>query len=292
MEKQETSLEQFAEWLRSREKSRNTIDKYVRDARHFLEYVGMESWEKAQVLLYKEYLQKKYMTSSVNSMLVALNCYLRFMERPECCVNICRMQRRLFREESRELTFQEYRNLVKIAKKEKRTQLSCILQTIASTGIRVSELQYITVEALKSQLVEISCKGKQRVILLSGSLTILLKDYCRKMKIEHGSIFVTGKGKPVDRRYVWAGMKKLCTAANVPATKVFPHNLRHLFARCYYEREKDLIRLADYLGHSSVETTRRYTMISSKEAFQRQLELGFVVNGKAGNRGITICART
>lgn len=292
MEKRKESLEEFAQWLHSREKSRNTIDKYVRDARRFLEYVGTESWEKEQVLSYKKHLQEKYMISSVNSMLVALNCYLRFIERPECCVNICRIQRRLFRDEARELTFREYKSLVRIAKKEKRTQLSCILQTIASTGIRVSELQYITVEALKSQLVEISCKGKQRVILLSESLTILLKDYCRKMKIEHGSIFVTDKGEPVDRRNVWAGMKKLCAAANVAATKVFPHNLRHLFARCYYEREKDLVRLADYLGHSSVETTRRYTMISSKEAYQKQLELGFVMNGKAGNRGIRMCALT
>lgn len=277
MERQREHLESFACWLRSREKSANTVEKYMRDARHFLEYAGEEGWEKETVIRYKEYLRNHYKTSSVNSMLVALNCYLRFVGRAEDCVNICRIQRRLFCEESKELTMEEYKRLIRTAKKENKSQIGCIMQTIAATGIRVSELKYITVEALKCQVAVITCKGKQREILLPQTLIRLLREYCRERGIERGSIFLTKKGRPVDRRSIWAGMKKLCASAGVIATKVFPHNLRHLFARCYYEREKDLVRLADYLGHSSVETTRRYTMVSTREAYRKTLELGFVI---------------
>ena len=280
---EEQKLEQFAAWLRDRERSKNTVEKYVRDARRFLEFAGTDAWGREQVLLYKGYLQKKYKITSVNSMLVALNSYLLFIGRPECSVNICRVQRCLFRDESRELSYREYKKLVRAANMQKKIQLSCILQTIASTGIRVSELKYITVESLKGQMVEIDCKGKYRLIPLPAALVIVLKDYCRKKKIKKGSIFVTYKGEPMDRRNIWAGMKELCGEAQVAETKVFPHNLRHLFARCYYEQKKDLVRLADFLGHSSVETTRRYTMVSSREAYQKQLELGLVFDDKSEN---------
>lgn len=200
---------------------------------------------RSQILEYKEYLGKSYKVSSANSMIIALNAYLRFIGRPECCVRTFRMQKQIFRDADREITRDEYKRLVQ--------------------------------EALKRSMVTIQCKGKVRVIVLPRSLTILLGDYCRRMNIRRGSVFITKNGRPVDRRNIWREMKQLCAGAGVTSEKVFPHNLRHLFARCYYEKERDLVRLADYLGHSSVDTTRRYTMITSMEAYLKQLELGMVI---------------
>ena len=188
-----------------------------------------------------------------------------------------RREQQIFREESKELNREDYKKLVREAKRRGNQRLYYLLQTLGTTGIRVSELSSITVEGLKKQSVRIHSKGKERVVLLPQSLVVLLRVYCSLNRIRQGAIFVTKAGKPVDRRNVWAEMKKLCAGAGVEESKVFPHNLRHLFARCYYEKEKDLVRLADYLGHSSVETTRRYTMISSMEACLRQLELGLLV---------------
>ena len=163
------------------------------------------------------------------------------------------------------------------AEKNGNQRLSCILQTIGSTGIRIGELQYICVESLQKRMANIRLKGKTRSIILPNSLVKLLKDYCRRQNIRTGCIFITKSGQPVDRRNIWEEMKELCRDAGVSRDKVFPHNLRHLFARSYYDREKDIVRLADYLGHSSVETTRRYTMITSMEACQKRLELGMLV---------------
>ena len=163
------------------------------------------------------------------------------------------------------------------AEKQGNKRLACLIQTIGMTGIRVSELKYITVESLKNKAVQICNKGKTRMILLPGSLRELLRRYCGAMKIRKGSIFIARTGRPLDRRSIWAQMKELCFAAGVKKSKVFPHNLRHLFARCYYEKEKDLVRLADFLGHSSIETTRRYTMLSTMEVCLKQLELGLMV---------------
>ena len=179
-------------------------------------------------------------------------------------------------DESRELTREEYNRLVKQADKEGNQRLSYIIQTIGSLGIRVSELSYITVESLSQKAVCINSKGKIRYILLTASLVKLLKAYCTQEKRVSGSIFVTRTGRPVDRRNIWSSMKALCRRAGVDESKVFPHNLRHLFARCFYEKEKDIVRLADYLGHSSVETTRRYTMTSQIEECRKTLEKGMV----------------
>lgn len=272
-------LEKFAECLLEEEKSKNTIDKYVRDVKRFLEYAGEEEITPGMVRAYKEELLKNYKVSSANSMLIALNRYLRFIDRPECRVRACRQQRRIFVEEERELSRKEYERLVSAARNEGKCRLYHILQTIAGTGIRIGELKYITVEALKSRRVQINSKGKVRVIVLSGSVVQLLKGYCQKARICCGSIFVTRNGCPVDRRNVWAEMKALCAKAGILKSKVFPHNLRHLFAKSFYEKEKDLIRLADFLGHSSVETTRRYTMISSMAVCDKQLELGLLFGG-------------
>ena len=229
------------------------------------------------MILYKEHLLKSYKISSANSMLTALNRYLRYLGMQECCVSVYRMQRQLFRDVQKDLNRDEYQELVRTASRSKRKRLYCLLQTIGSTGIRVSELKYITVESLKNKAVQICNKGKTRMILLPGSLRELLRRYCSAMKIRKGSIFIARTGRPLDRRSIWAQMKELCFAAGVKKSKVFPHNLRHLFARCYYEKEKDLVRLADFLGHSSIETTRRYTMLSTMEVCLKQLELGLMV---------------
>lgn len=277
MEQGNVKLNQFRQYLKEQEKSGNTIEKYVRDIRNFLNFAGGRTLERELVLQYKEYLRQNYQISSVNSMLAALNCYLSHIGKEEYRVRNCRQQRRIFREEEKELDRKEYQRLLWEARRRGKYRLCSIMQTIASTGIRIGELQYITVETLEKRRVRIDCKGKIRIILLPKSLTVILKDYCRKQRIKRGCVFVTKHGNPIDRRNIWAEMKEICLAARVPKSKVFPHNLRHLFAKCFYEREKDLARLADYLGHSSVETTRRYTMISSAEACERQLDLGLLM---------------
>ncbi len=236
-------LKEYETFLLEQEYSVNTIRKYVRDVGRFLEYAGTEEPDRMMTLLYKEELQNHYQLSSVNSVLASMNSYLKYIGKADCCVRACRIQR----------------------------------QTIGSTGIRIGELKYITVEALETGVVNVYSKGKARMVLLSDALKELLKDYCQMENIREGSIFITRNGCPVDRKNVWAEMKALCQAAGVPKSKVFPHNLRHLFACCFYEKEKDLVRLADYLGHSNVETTRRYTMISSMGSWQKQLELGLLV---------------
>lgn len=277
--KQETQneLERFRDYLREQEKSSHTIEKYCRDVRKFLMFAG-EEWDKNTIISFKEYLQTHYKTSSANSMLASLNSYFHFIGRQECCVRTFRVQKRIFCDERREMTRSDYQKLVKAARGRGDERLCAILQTIASTGIRISELSYITAESLAQGEVVIDCKGKQRVILLPQSLMLYLTQYCRKQRIVRGSIFVTRSGQAVRRQNVWADMKSVCAEAGVLPSKVYPHNLRHLFAKIFYERDHDLVRLADYLGHSSVETTRRYTIISSREACRRQLELGLLID--------------
>ena len=276
-------LKEFGESLLEQEFSANTIQKYLRDAGRFLTYAGTEEPDRKAALGYKEYLQRHYQPSSVNSMLAAVNCYLKYIGRAECCVRSCRIQRQIFRSEELELSREEYQRLLQTAKRRGKDRLCCIIQTIGSTGIRISELKYITVEALDTGIVNLYSKGKARMIFLAGPLAEMLKGYCRKEKITAGCIFITRSGCPVNRKNVWAEMKSLCQEAGVPEGKVFPHNLRHLFACCFYEKEKDLVRLADYLGHSNVETTRRYTMISGREAWQKQLELGLLMTQETDN---------
>lgn len=267
-------LYEFERHLRDLERSRNTIEKYMRDVKKFLVYLHGREFKRELVISYKEKLKAAYRISSVNSMIAAVNQYLKFIGREDCCVKLCRVQQQIFREDSRNLTKEEYMRLLEEAKKSGALRLSYILQTIASTGIRVSELSGITVESLAKRMAKISSKGKVRIILIPDSLALMLIKYCKKEKIETGSVFVTRTGRPIDRKNIWMEMKKLCAGARVNKEKVFPHNLRHLFACCYYQKEKDLVRLADYMGHSSVDTTRRYTMISSMEICLKELELG------------------
>lgn len=267
-------VERYKYYLAARGRRKNTVEKYARDVRTFLRFRQDRELDHSCLDSYQVYLLNHYKPASVNSMLVALNQYLVFLGRAECCVHLFRIQQALFRDRSRELTREEYTRLVKQAERDGKRRLSCILQTLGSTGIRVSELPYITVESLEQKTASVCCKGKIRQILLSAPLIRLLGKYCRDAGITSGPVFITRSGRPMDRRNIWKEMKCLCKDAGVEPKKVFPHNFRHLFACSFYAREKDIVRLADYLGHSSVETTRRYTMTADLDTCRNQLNLG------------------
>ena len=262
-------MNEFQAYLMQAEKSELTVEKYVRDVRLFLRWLDGREVSKAAVLAYKAGLMERYAVSSANSMLSSVNCYLAYIGRGDCQVKTIRQQRRVFLPEEKELSRREYERLLKAAKDKPR--LCLLMQTICSTGIRVSEHRFITVEAAKAGYAEVRLKGKHRRVFLPKKLCRALLKYAGERKIRQGSIFVTASGKPMDRCNIWAEMKKLCTAAGVRREKVFPHNLRHLFARIYYSMEKDIVRLADILGHSSINTTRIYTM-ESGEVHRRQIE--------------------
>lgn len=257
-----SAIQKFERHLIAEEKSTATIEKYLRDIRAFYSFLDHREITKKETVAYKERLTAEYAPASVNSMLVALNCFLRFVNRSDCCVKLLKIQRQIFCREEKELTKEEYRRLVRAADN---TQLSFVIQTICGTGIRVSELQYITVEAVRAGQAVVSCKNKTRVIFIPALLQRILKEYIKKSGITAGSVFVSKNGRPLDRSSIWRRMKALCAKAGVPPNKVFPHNLRHLFARTFYSIEKDIFRLADLLGHSSVDTTRIYTMETGRQ---------------------------
>lgn len=263
------TLARFQEYLKQEEKSPLTVEKYTRDAAQFLRWLEGRSITKGETLAFKAHLMERYAVASVNSMLSSLNCYLTFLGREECRVKTAKSQRAAFCSEEKELTQGEYERLLRAAGENRR--LCLLMQTICSTGIRVSEHRFITVEAIRQGSAVVRCKGKTRVVILPRKLCKALSAYARGVGIKSGSIFVTRSGKPLDRSRIWAEMKKLCRTAGVLAEKVFPHNLRHLFARVYYSIEKDIVRLADILGHASVNTTRIYTM-ESGAVHRRQIE--------------------
>ena len=268
-------IREFYDYLCNEEKSDATIMKYMRDVRKFQVYIGEREITKSLVASYKTLLiSQGYKASSVNSMLASVNSFLNFMELPQCKVKIVRMQRKIYLDEDKELTKAEYMRLLNAAGDNE--QLKMILQSICSTGIRVSEIKYFTVEAVKYGSINIRCKGKVRTILLPGKLRKLLLDYARKRRIRCGLIFVTKNGHAIDRSNIWKKMKALCTKAKVSASKVFPHNLRKLFARTFYTIEKDIAKLADILGHSSINTTRIYIMSSGAEHRKKIEQLGLV----------------
>lgn len=264
-------LKLFEDQLRSNERSTATIEKYIRDIRRFAEYVNWYNIDKAQVLAYKEQLAQEYTLSSANSMLAALNTFFRFMEWEECCVRQFKIQRQTYLPEEKELSKKEYIRLVSAAEQGHNERLSLVIQTICGSGIRVSELEFITVEAVQRGKAVVSCKGKTRTVFLVTALKKKLIRYAQKRGIRSGSIFVTKSGKPLDRSNIWREMKMLCKAAGVLPEKVFPHNLRHLFARVFYGIEKDIAKLADILGHANVNTTRIYIMTTGVE-HQRRME--------------------
>ncbi len=261
-QQQLNDLEWFIKYLIEEERSDNTIEKYRRDVLRFLEFIQEQEVEKKIVLSYKELLKGTYSPSSVNSMLAAVNKYLDFIGLSVAKVKPLKLQKEIFLSSDKELTIKDYKKLVETAEKQGNEKLAMLLQTICSTGIRVSELPFVTTEAVNVGMMKVFCKGKSRTVFLPKELCSQLRKYCRKNDIKNGVIFRTKTGKSLDRSNIWKMMKSLCKLAGVLETKVFPHNLRHLFARTYYKIEKDISKLADILGHSNINTTRIYIMES------------------------------
>ncbi len=260
----ETKMQAFREYLLREEKSGATVEKYMRDVRGFARYVGECRLTKELVIGWKQSLEREgYKPRSINSMIASVNGFLAFAGAGECRVKNLRLQKATYLTEEKELTKEEYRRLLEAAKS--RGMLGLVMRTICATGIRVSELRYFTVEAVKRGEISVKCKSKTRTILVPGDLQKLLLSYSRRAGISGGVIFVTRTGRPLDRSYIWAQMKGLCRKAHVNPAKVFPHNLRKLFARTFYGFEKDIAKLADILGHSSIETTRIYIMTTGTE---------------------------
>ena len=267
----EESVKQYIVYLEQEEKSEATRRQYKRDILHFLGFAGGQELTRELVLRYKEELQTKHRASSTNVKLAALNGFFTFLGRDDLRVKRLRVQKRPFLPREKELSKAEYLRLLEAARQKKNEKLRLLLETICGTGIRVSELKYITVEAVEQGEAAIRLKGKIRVVLISGKLRKALKEYLRRGKISSGPVFVTKNGNPLDRSNIWKMMKALCKDAGVARQKVFPHNLRHLFARCFYRQMKDIEHLASILGHSNINTTRVYTRTTGAE-YRRQME--------------------
>lgn len=273
----ENILSDFCRFLMEQERSLSTAEKYMRDVRTFL------NWQKdvckkdnplcrQQVIDWKEaLLEKKYAPVTINSMLSSVNSFLVFLGREDCRVKLLRIQKKVFREKEKELTRKEYEKLLEAARRQGKQRLQLLMECIGNTGIRVSEVKYITVEAAKAGRADISLKGKVRTILLQKKLCRRLLEYARKRKIRTGCIFLTRAGKELSRKQIWKEMKSLCRTSGVMPEKVFPHNLRHLFAVTFYRVGRDIVKLADVLGHSSIETTRIYLLTTGDE-HRRQME--------------------
>ena len=269
-------LKSFAMYLRQDEKSEATREKYLRDVGVFCRFAGSREVTKELVMAWKkELVEQGYAPRSVNSMLASVNSLLSFLGWHECRVKNIRLQRQTYCTEERELTKTEYLRLLTAA--QENLKLNLVLQTICGTGIRVSELQYFTVEAVKRGQIVVSCKNKTGTILIPGKLKKLLLNYAKQRNIQAGELFVGRNGKTLDRSSIWRQMKRLCRIAGVKETKVFPHNLRKLFARTFYGIEKDIAKLADILGHSSINTTRIYIMATGTEHRRKIERLGLVI---------------
>lgn len=267
----------FGAWLYQEERSPGTVEKYMRDAAAFVCWLDGRPVTKELTAAWKSDLQScGYAPVTVNSKLAALNGLFQFLGWNDCRVKFLKIQRRLFREPRRELTREEYNRLMETACTHGQQRLALLMETICATGIRVSEVRYITVEAARAGRAEISLKGKIRTILLPSKLCRKLLKYARHKKIASGEIFLTGSGKRLSRKQIWAEMKRLCGYAGVEPSKVFPHNLRHLFATAFYRVCKDIVKLADVLGHSSIETTRIYLLTSGDEHIKQLERLGLV----------------
>lgn len=270
-------LHAYARQLRLEEKSPATVEKYLRDLRAFAAWADGREISKELTAEWKAHLvEQNYAPTSVNAMLSALNSLLKFLGLNDCRVKFLRLQRRLFQDPNRELTEEDYRHLLDAAHRLGRERLALLVETIGATGIRVSEVRYITLEAVQQGKAEITLKGKIRTILLPGKLCRKLRKYGQKQKIASGAIFRTRSGKELGRRQIWAELKSLCKHAGVEPTKVFPHNLRHLFATVFYRACRDIVKLADLLGHSSIETTRIYLLTSGAEHRRTLDRLGLV----------------
>ena len=270
-------LTAFEQQLRLEERAPGTVEKYLRDVRAFAGWLEERTLDKEAVVAWKRHLlEAGYAPSTINSMLIAVNQFFRFQHWDELRVKTVRVQRQIFRKRDKELTKEEYVRLLEAAQSLGRERLALLMETICATGIRVSEVRYITVEAAQAGRAEITLKGKIRTILLPGKLKRKLLKYAKKQKIRSGELFLTRTGKGMSRRQIWAEMKAICKQAKVMPSKVFPHNLRHLFARTFYRVCRDVVQLADVLGHSSVETTRIYLACTGDEYVRRMDRLGLI----------------
>ncbi len=273
----ENDVTRFQNYLITNENSRATVEKYTHDIRVFLSFIRFQSFDKQAVLRYKDWLGNNYKETSANSMLGALNSFFKFLGKLSLCVKQFKLQRQAYCSEEKEITKSEYIRLVNTARKKNNKKLDLIIQTICTTGIRVSELKYITVEAVREGEATVKLKGKTRKIFIIPELKNKLSKYISDEKIITGSVFLSKNGKPVLRNNVWRDMKSLCSEAGVSKTKVFPHNLRHLFARTFYGIEKDIAKLADILGHSNVNTTRIYIISTGAEHKKKMQNMRLII---------------
>lgn len=274
----EKIITDFQQYMREEEKSDATIQKYIRDIIAFKAFADKTKITKETVIAFKQQLiNSGYAVRSVNSMLASLNSLFSFLCWYDLKVKTIKVQRQVFCSEDKELSKAEYERLCRTAQRKKNERLYLILQTICGTGIRVSELQFITVEAARNGEATVSCKGKTRSVFIVRDLQKKLLRYAAEQKITSGAIFITRNGKPMSRTNIWREMKALCVEANVNPQKVFPHNLRHLFARVFYGIEKDIAKLADILGHSSINTTRIYIISTGSEHRQRMENMRLII---------------
>ena len=271
------AIAEFKEHLILEERSKMTVEKYIRDVKAFSAYTQNSIITKETVIAYKKHLQENYAVRSVNSMLASINSLFMFLGWHDLRVKSLKLQQQVFCPEEKELTKAEYARLCRTAERKHNERLNLILQTICGTGIRVSELQFITVEALKQGEAVVNCKAKTRSVFIVKELKQKLLRYAAEQGIKNGMIFVTRTGKPISRTNIWREMKALCIEANVNPQKVFPHNLRHLFARVFYGIEKDIAKLADILGHSSINTTRIYIISTGTEHRQRMENMRLII---------------
>ena len=271
------TISKFRAHLIFEEKAAATIEKYIRDVKAFSIYTQGKAVTKGTVIAYKNHLQEKYAVRSVNSMLASINSLFTFLNWFDLRVKSLKLQQQVFCSEEKELTRAEYKRLCQVAKQKKNERLNLIIQTICATGIRVSELRFITVETAKRGEAIVSCKAKTRSVFIVKELKQKLLRYAAEQGIKRGMIFVTKSGKPINRTNIWREMKALCKDANVSPQKVFPHNLRHLFARTFYGIEKDIAKLADILGHSSINTTRIYIISTGTEHRKRMENMRLII---------------
>lgn len=260
MEKKD--LSSYKIWLMEEEKSKNTIDKYMHDVSDFLDFVGNKKITKVLVLQYKEKLLKSFAPRSVNAYISSVNSYLTFIDKVECRVKLEKLQQKRFRDVDKELTKEEYIKLIETAEVKNRHQLALIIQTLGSTGLRVSELQYLTVDSIKNKKLTVRLKGKVREVYLTDKLCEKLNEYIKSENIIKGPVFLTSQHNIITRNGLWKRLRNLARIAGIDESKVFPHNFRHLFAVVFYDNTKDIVHLSDLLGHSSVDTTRIYTEMS------------------------------
>ena len=271
-------IREFEKYLRLEERCEATVQKYVGAVTRLYDFLTDDKEvTKERLLNWKSSLTDSLTGRTVNVMISAVNAFFKFLSWTDFHIKQVKIQRKIYRDQSRELTKDEYKRLLNAAQKCGNRRLYCLMQTLASTGIRISELKYVTAESLKTGSVTVHCKGKQRVILLPTKLRKILMEYCNSEKIESGPVFVTRTGKPMHRSNVWKALRGLASAARVNPSKIFPHNFRHLFAVTFYRQEKDIAKLADLLGHSSVNTTRIYIMESGAEHERRINLLDLVV---------------